>query len=71
MGLMTPCGHSFCGDCILKWWRMSGRPCATSCPYCRQKIADMIPYLSEEEWTTREPGEVELRSRRYMKEIAK
>ena len=66
MGLMTPCGHRFCGDCILKWWRMSGRPCAMSCPYCRQKITDMIPYLSEEEWTTREPGEVELRSRRNI-----
>ena len=77
MGLMTQCGHSFCGDCILEWWRMSGKPSLLSCPYCTQKITDMVPlvpYLSEEEWNTREPGEAERRSRileevgRYKKE---
>ena len=30
---------------------------------CRQKVTDMVPYLSKEERNTEEPGEVELRSR--------
>ena len=30
---------------------------------CRQKVTDMVPYLSEEERNSEEPGEVELRSR--------
>ena len=63
MGLVTSCGHSFCGDCILEVWRMSRKSTATSCPYCRQKVTDMVPYLSEEERNTVEPREVELRSR--------
>ena len=70
MGLITPCGHKFCGDCILEVWRTSSksccfchRPAAIPCPMCRQKVTDMEPYLSEEERTTMEPGEVELRSR--------
>ena len=63
MGLMTPCGHSFCGDCILEVWRMSRTCNPISCPYCRQEVTSMKPYLSVEERNTVEPGEVELRSR--------
>ena len=54
-------------------WRRSSNLCwfcqraaiSTSipCPMCRQKVTDMVPYLSEEERNTEEPGEVELRSR--------
>ena len=60
---MTPCGHSFCGDCILEVWRMSRTCNPISCPYCRQEVTSMKPYLSVEERNTVEPGEVELRSR--------
>ena len=38
MGLMTQCGHSFCGDCILKVWKNSDGSATISCPLCRQKV---------------------------------
>ena len=85
MGLITSCGHKFCGGCILKVWRTSARSCrcpiwpvhssAVSCPMCRQKVMEMVPYLSEEERSTKEPRKVELRSRileeaeRYKREL--
>ena len=64
LGLMTPCGHSFCGDCILEVYRKGKEFARISCPYCRQKVShDMKLYLSEEEWNTKEPEELELRSK--------
>ena len=64
MGLMTQCGHSFCGDCILEVYRKGKEFVRISCPYCCQKVSDdMKLYLSEEEWNTKEPEELELRSR--------
>ena len=68
LGLMTPCGHCFCGDCILELYRKGKKGkkefARISCPYCRQNVTDdMKPYLSEEEWNTKEPEELELRSR--------
>ena len=58
IGLITQCGHKFCGECILKvlkvcrrekHWRRIGVYKAIPCPCCRQKVMDLIPYLSEEE----------------------
>ena len=67
-GLMTSCGHNFCGDCILEVWRT--RTAAIPCPMCRQKVTDMEPYLSEEERNTKEPRRVELKSR-ILEEVAR
>ena len=63
MGLMTPCHHSFCGDCILEVWRKSQKIAAISCPYCRQEVTHLVPSMSEEERNTKESREVEIRSR--------
>ena len=63
MGLMTPCRHSFCGDCILEVWRKSQKIAAISCPYCRQEVTHLVPSMSEEERNTQESREEELRSR--------
>ena len=80
MGLITSCGHKFCGGCILKVWRTSARSCrcpvwpvhsaAISCPMCRQKVMEMVPYLTEEERNTKERRKVEIRSR-ILEEAAK
>lgn len=37
----TDCGHSFCTDCIKKWYKNNGRINA-KCPYCRKKIEYFI-----------------------------
>ena len=75
MGLMTPCRHRFCGDCILEVWRKSQKIAAISCPYCRQEVTHLVPSMSEEERNTKESREEELRSRvleeaeRYKREL--
>ena len=48
--VVTQCGHSFCGDCILMV-RERGTFTEVSCPYCRQKITVIVPRwrLSQEE----------------------
>ena len=28
-----PCGHMFCLDCVIQWWRMHN-----TCPFCREEI---------------------------------
>ena len=33
-GVLTVCGHSFCRDCILEWWKQS-----KTCPECRRKLS--------------------------------
>jgi RING finger protein 170 len=35
----TNCGHSFCGECILEFWRHKGSPLGTlPCPCCRTPL---------------------------------
>ena len=63
MGLITPCRHRFCGDCILEVWRKNQKIAAISCPYCRQEVTHLVPSMSEEERNTEESREEELRSR--------
>ena len=75
MGLMTSCGHRFCGDCSLEVWRTRKSASAMSCPLCRQEVRGLEPCLSEEERSTREAAAVEHRTRisaeagRYKQEV--
>ena len=75
MGLMTSCGHRFCGDCSLEVWRTRKSASAMSCPLCRQEVRGLEPCLSEEERSTREAAAVERRTRisaeagRYKQEV--
>ena len=75
MGLMTSCGHRFCGDCSLEVWRTRKSASAMSCPLCRQEVRGLEPCLSEEERSTREAAAVECRTRisaeagRYKQEV--
>ena len=55
--------HRFCGDSILMVWKTSGIFAVISCPYCRQEVTGLVPYLREEEMNTKDSGEVELKSR--------
>ncbi|XAR56335.1 hypothetical protein NMG60_11036780 [Bertholletia excelsa] len=42
----APCGHWFCGDCILQYWNHGAalKPC--KCPMCSQQIIRLIPKAS-------------------------
>ena len=43
--VITPCGHSFCDECLHIWL---DRPNTTSCPTCRSDVSpfDIIPVLA-------------------------
>jgi len=63
-GVETNCGHIYCGDCILEVYRRSSSLQAMSCPYCRQRITLMLPYLSEDErLDSADPRDNETRNR--------
>ncbi|XP_057812343.1 uncharacterized protein LOC131026494 [Salvia miltiorrhiza] len=42
----SPCGHWYCGSCILQYWNFSAalQPC--KCPMCSQRITKLIPEAS-------------------------
>ncbi|KAF7127669.1 hypothetical protein RHSIM_Rhsim11G0127600 [Rhododendron simsii] len=42
----APCGHWYCGDCILQYWNHGAalKPC--KCPMCSQPITRLIPEAS-------------------------
>ncbi|KAG8368799.1 hypothetical protein BUALT_Bualt15G0084300 [Buddleja alternifolia] len=42
----APCGHWYCGTCILQYWNFSAalQPC--TCPMCSQRITKLIPEAS-------------------------
>jgi len=59
----TNCGHVYCGDCLLEVWRRSNALSALSCPYCRQRVTIILPYFSQDERDSAEPGDAEVRTR--------
>ena len=63
LAVETNCGHVYCGPCILEVARRASILSAMSCPYCRQRITLLLPYFSEDERNTAEPGEIEVRSK--------
>ena len=63
MGLMTSCGHRFCGDCSLEVWRTRKSASAMSCPLCRQEVRGLEPCLSEEERSSRDDAVMKHRTR--------
>ncbi len=36
--VQTNCGHTFCAQCILSYWRHDQWPSAARCPICRRQV---------------------------------
>ncbi|XP_062510176.1 E3 ubiquitin-protein ligase RNF170-like [Corticium candelabrum] len=51
----TNCGHTFCANCILTYWREGRFLAAVSCPVCRQTVTLLLPaYTTREQENTEE-----------------
>ncbi|XP_075477416.1 uncharacterized protein LOC142518517 isoform X1 [Primulina tabacum] len=42
----APCGHWFCGGCILQYWNFSSALLQCKCPMCSQHISKLMPEAS-------------------------
>ncbi|XP_073029663.1 uncharacterized protein [Primulina eburnea] len=42
----APCGHWFCGGCILQYWNFSSALLQCKCPMCSQHIPKLMPEAS-------------------------
>lgn len=38
----TNCGHIFCGECVLAYWRADRWPRACRCPVCRREVTILL-----------------------------
>ncbi|XP_013415214.1 E3 ubiquitin-protein ligase RNF170 isoform X2 [Lingula anatina] len=45
----TNCGHTFCGQCIITYWRHGSWLGAVRCPVCRQQVTILLFSFSEAE----------------------
>ncbi|PIK41504.1 hypothetical protein BSL78_21634 [Apostichopus japonicus] len=44
----TNCGHVFCGDCLIAYWRHGNWLGAIACPVCRQQVTILFPVFQED-----------------------
>lgn len=40
--VQTNCGHRFCAQCVLEYWRHDQWPRPTRCPVCRRTVSTII-----------------------------
>ncbi|KAB5561254.1 hypothetical protein DKX38_006211 [Salix brachista] len=40
------CGHWYCGNCILQYWKYSGPSSRCKCPMCSSRISNLTPEAS-------------------------
>ncbi|XP_066298519.1 E3 ubiquitin-protein ligase RNF170-like isoform X1 [Branchiostoma lanceolatum] len=68
----TNCGHVFCANCILMYWRHGRWLGAVGCPVCRQTVTLLLPLFTEEENGSDDlvqiAGEINAYNRRYSGE---
>ena len=38
--VVTPCGHSFCKNCIEPWLHVQQHKTSSTCPECRQQVRE-------------------------------
>ncbi|XP_022101702.1 E3 ubiquitin-protein ligase RNF170-like isoform X2 [Acanthaster planci] len=48
----TNCGHVFCGNCLITYWRHGNWLGSIRCPVCRQQVTLLLPCFREVDHTT-------------------
>ncbi|UJR22668.1 hypothetical protein I4U23_025707 [Adineta vaga] len=57
----TNCGHSFCGKCIIAYWKFqSNWMSGLKCPVCRQSVTVLLTCFTTEEQATANSGDRQL-----------
>ena len=57
LAVETNCGHVFCGACVFQFYEMNSALRAPNCPYCRQRMTLLIPFFSDAERNSADPGD--------------
>lgn len=55
----TNCGHLFCGQCMVTYWRHGTWLGAVRCPVCRQQVTIMLQCYTEAEQNSAELEDIE------------
>jgi RING finger protein 170 len=54
--ITTSCGHTFCGECLISYWRRSDQQNKVKCPLDRREVSMMIPnYAIRNEINSKKP----------------
>lgn len=48
----TNCGHAFCGQCMITYWRHGNWISGLKCPICRSQVTLLLEYFTAEEQAT-------------------
>ncbi|XP_033636486.1 E3 ubiquitin-protein ligase RNF170-like [Asterias rubens] len=54
----TNCGHVFCGNCLITYWRHGNWLGSIRCPVCRQQVTLLLPCFREVDQTTDDAQQV-------------
>ncbi|MEQ2259555.1 hypothetical protein XENORESO_013730 [Xenotaenia resolanae] len=66
--VQTNCGHLFCANCLLTYWRHCSWLDAVSCPLCRQKVSVLCKLFKEsrsDQQSKKVVGEITDYNKRY------
>ncbi|XP_071511312.1 E3 ubiquitin-protein ligase RNF170-like [Diadema antillarum] len=66
----TNCGHVFCGNCLIAYWRHGTWLGAISCPVCRQRVTMILPIFQEGEENSDEGRRVSAEIRDYNRRFS-
>ncbi|XP_030852177.1 E3 ubiquitin-protein ligase RNF170-like [Strongylocentrotus purpuratus] len=66
----TNCGHVFCGNCLIAYWRHGTWLGAISCPVCRQMVTIILPVFQEDEQNSGDGGRIMAEIRDYNRRFS-
>uniref|UniRef100_T1JMW2 E3 ubiquitin-protein ligase RNF170 n=1 Tax=Strigamia maritima TaxID=126957 RepID=T1JMW2_STRMM len=58
----TNCGHVFCGQCMITYWRHGTWLGAVRCPVCRQQVTILLQCFTEREQNSQEEDDIQERN---------
>ncbi|XP_054764588.2 E3 ubiquitin-protein ligase RNF170-like [Lytechinus pictus] len=66
----TNCGHVFCGNCLIAYWRHGTWLGAISCPVCRQMVTIILPVFQQDEQNSGEGRRILAEIRDYNRRFS-